>query len=118
MNHDRLNSSPDDAITDAAAHWCMRLHAEDCSVAERGGSVTRMVAHPPPAPLSRPRPIIRMRTLQGRIMAEHARAGPQKSSPGLHFPLALGQQLPIQDARNPVCDEGNLPSSPQHPWTP
>ncbi|MDR9753641.1 FecR family protein [Pseudomonas sp. SZMC_28357] len=24
-----------DAITDAAAHWCMRLHAEDCTEAER-----------------------------------------------------------------------------------
>lgn len=24
-----------DAITDAAAHWCMRLHASDCSSAER-----------------------------------------------------------------------------------
>ena len=35
MNQDRRNPSPDDAITDAAAHWCMRLHAEDCTVAER-----------------------------------------------------------------------------------
>jgi transmembrane sensor len=35
MNQDRLNPSEDDAITDAAAHWCMRLHADDCSAAER-----------------------------------------------------------------------------------
>jgi len=33
MNHDRLN--PDDALADAAAHWCMRVHAEDCTPAER-----------------------------------------------------------------------------------
>ena len=33
MNHDRFN--PDDALADAAAHWCMRLHAEDCTQAER-----------------------------------------------------------------------------------
>ncbi|MDZ3992357.1 FecR family protein [Pseudomonas sp. Teo4] len=35
MNQDPLNSAPDDAITDAAAHWCMRLHADDCTPAER-----------------------------------------------------------------------------------
>ncbi|CAG8863660.1 hypothetical protein PS627_00598 [Pseudomonas fluorescens] len=35
MNQDRLPESEDDAITDAAAHWCMRLHAEDCSQADR-----------------------------------------------------------------------------------
>ncbi|QXH49265.1 FecR family protein [Pseudomonas fakonensis] len=35
MNQDRLTPSEDDAITDAAAHWCMRLHAEDCTAAER-----------------------------------------------------------------------------------
>ncbi|QCI12813.1 FecR family protein [Pseudomonas putida] len=35
MNHDRLNANPDDAMTDAAAHWCMRLHADDCTAAER-----------------------------------------------------------------------------------
>ncbi|MGW7771562.1 FecR family protein [Pseudomonas machongensis] len=35
MNQDRLTPLDDDAITDAAAHWCMRLHAEDCSAAER-----------------------------------------------------------------------------------
>ncbi|WP_031325387.1 FecR/PupR family sigma factor regulator, partial [Pseudomonas taiwanensis] len=46
MNHDRLNSSPDDAITDAAAHWCMRLHAEDCSVAEREAFARWLAADP------------------------------------------------------------------------
>lgn len=35
MNQDRPTAADDDAITDAAAHWCMRLHAEDCSEAER-----------------------------------------------------------------------------------
>lgn len=35
MNHDRLTPTEEDAITDAAAHWCMRLHAEDCTAAER-----------------------------------------------------------------------------------
>ncbi|MFB1633236.1 FecR domain-containing protein [Pseudomonas sp. AP-1] len=35
MNHDPLTPAPDDAITDAAAHWCMRLHADDCTAAER-----------------------------------------------------------------------------------
>ena len=34
MNQDRLSPNPDDAITEAAAHWCMRLHADDCTVAE------------------------------------------------------------------------------------
>ena len=37
MNQDRLKPTPDDAITDAAAHWCMRLHAEDLSEEERAG---------------------------------------------------------------------------------
>ncbi|MGE8171020.1 FecR family protein [Pseudomonas putida] len=35
MNQDRLDPSPDDDLTDAAAHWCMRLHADDCTAAER-----------------------------------------------------------------------------------
>lgn len=35
MNQDRLTPNQDDAITDAAAHWCMRLHADDCTTAER-----------------------------------------------------------------------------------
>lgn len=35
MNHDRFTPNEEDAITDAAAHWCMRLHADDCTAAER-----------------------------------------------------------------------------------
>ncbi|RCL21753.1 peptide ABC transporter substrate-binding protein [Pseudomonas sp. AFG_SD02_1510_Pfu_092] len=46
MNHDRLNPSPDDAITDAAAHWCMRLHAEDCPAAEREAFARWLAADP------------------------------------------------------------------------
>ncbi|WP_296232093.1 FecR family protein [Pseudomonas sp. UBA4617] len=46
MNHDRHDPSPDDAITDAAAHWCMRLHAEDCSVAEREAFSRWLSANP------------------------------------------------------------------------
>ena len=46
MNHDRLNPSPDDAITDAAAHWCMRLHAEDCTAAEREAFARWQAADP------------------------------------------------------------------------
>lgn len=46
MNHDRLNPNPDDAITDAAAHWCMRLHAEDCTQAEREAFADWLAADP------------------------------------------------------------------------
>lgn len=35
MSHPSLSEAEFDAITDAAAHWCMRLHAEDCTDAER-----------------------------------------------------------------------------------
>ncbi|MDH1101032.1 FecR family protein [Pseudomonas mosselii] len=35
MNQDRHIPSEEDAITDAAAHWCMRLHADDCTAVER-----------------------------------------------------------------------------------
>lgn len=36
MNHDdRLFSDQDSAISDAAAQWCMRLHAEDCTAEDR-----------------------------------------------------------------------------------
>lgn len=35
MTQDILSEAEYDAITDAAAHWCMRLHAVDCSAAER-----------------------------------------------------------------------------------
>ncbi|QXH44792.1 FecR family protein [Pseudomonas xanthosomatis] len=46
MNHDRLIPSEDDAITDAAAHWCMRLHAEDCTAAERAAFSQWLAADP------------------------------------------------------------------------
>ncbi|WP_236198206.1 FecR/PupR family sigma factor regulator, partial [Pseudomonas putida] len=46
MNHDRLNISPDDAITDAAAHWCMRLHADDCTASEREAFARWLAADP------------------------------------------------------------------------
>ncbi|MEN8642259.1 FecR family protein [Pseudomonas sichuanensis] len=46
MNQDRLTPSEDDAITDAAAHWCMRLHAEDCTAAERAAFSQWLAADP------------------------------------------------------------------------
>ena len=35
MSENSLSEAEYDAITDAAAHWCMRLHAGDCTVEER-----------------------------------------------------------------------------------
>ena len=35
MSEKPLSEAEYDAITDAAAHWCMRLHAGDCTAAER-----------------------------------------------------------------------------------
>ncbi|VVM69218.1 hypothetical protein PS662_01707 [Pseudomonas fluorescens] len=35
MTNDPLSQAEYDAITDAAAHWCMRLHASDCTAQER-----------------------------------------------------------------------------------
>ena len=35
MSEHTLSEAEYDAITDAAAHWCMRLHAVDCTDAER-----------------------------------------------------------------------------------
>ena len=35
MTQDTLSEAEYDAITDAAAHWCMRLHAADCTDEER-----------------------------------------------------------------------------------
>ncbi|MHC2144745.1 FecR family protein [Pseudomonas sp. 210_17 TE3656] len=35
MNHTSHSADEYDAITDAAAHWCLRLQAEDCTTAER-----------------------------------------------------------------------------------
>lgn len=46
MNQDRLNPSPDDAITDAAAHWCMRLHADDCTALEHEAFACWLAADP------------------------------------------------------------------------
>ncbi|QHG64602.1 FecR family protein [Pseudomonas putida] len=46
MNQDRLNPSPDEAITDAAAHWCMRLHADDCTQVEREAFARWLAADP------------------------------------------------------------------------
>ena len=46
MNLDRLNPSPDDPITDAAAHWCMRLHADDCTLVEREAFSRWLAADP------------------------------------------------------------------------
>ncbi|MGE7991556.1 FecR family protein [Pseudomonas sp. NPDC089554] len=46
MNHDRHLHNDDDAITDAAAHWCMRLHEDDCSSAEREAFAQWLAADP------------------------------------------------------------------------
>lgn len=46
MNQDRLTSTDADAVTDAAAQWCMRLHAEDCSDAEREAFAQWLAANP------------------------------------------------------------------------
>lgn len=46
MNHNSLIPSQDDAITDAAAHWCMRLHADDCTEAEREAFARWLAANP------------------------------------------------------------------------
>ncbi|MGY2187655.1 fec operon regulator FecR [compost metagenome] len=35
MTDHSLSQAEYDAITDAAAHWCMRLHADDCTAQER-----------------------------------------------------------------------------------
>ncbi|MHC8305666.1 FecR family protein [Pseudomonas sp. PB3P13] len=35
MTDNSLSQAQTDAITDAAAHWCMRLHASDCTAQER-----------------------------------------------------------------------------------
>ena len=46
MSEQSLSEAEYDAITDAAAHWCMRLHAEDCSAAERQAFEQWHDAHP------------------------------------------------------------------------
>lgn len=46
MNQTSLSAAELDAITDAAAHWCMRLHAEDCSEQERAACAQWRAADP------------------------------------------------------------------------
>jgi len=46
MTDHSLSQDEYDAITDAAAHWCMRLHAEDCTAQERLAFEQWRSAHP------------------------------------------------------------------------
>ncbi|NUT78906.1 FecR family protein [Pseudomonas sp. C1C7] len=46
MTDHSLSQAEYDAITDAAAHWCMRLHAEDCTPQERLAFEQWLDAHP------------------------------------------------------------------------
>lgn len=46
MTQDTLSEAEYDAITDAAAHWCMRLHAVDCTDQERRDFEQWHDAHP------------------------------------------------------------------------
>ncbi|MBA1228498.1 FecR family protein [Pseudomonas viridiflava] len=46
MNEPSLSEAQYDQITDAAAHWCMRLHADDCSPAEKKQFDHWLKAHP------------------------------------------------------------------------
>ncbi|CAM2776839.1 FecR family protein [Pseudomonas gessardii] len=46
MTEQPLSEADYDAITDAAAHWCMRLHAFDCTAAERQAFEQWHDAHP------------------------------------------------------------------------
>ncbi|UVL63445.1 FecR family protein [Pseudomonas sp. B21-032] len=46
MNHTSLSDAEHDAITDAAAQWCLRLQAEDCTAAERRAFEQWLKAHP------------------------------------------------------------------------
>lgn len=46
MTEHALSEAEYDAITDAAAHWCMRLHANDCSAEERLAFEQWHEAHP------------------------------------------------------------------------
>lgn len=46
MTEQLLSEAEYDAVTDAAAHWCMRLHAFDCTVAERQAFEQWHDAHP------------------------------------------------------------------------
>ncbi|KPY82831.1 FecR family protein [Pseudomonas syringae group genomosp. 7] len=46
MSDPLFSKAEHDAITDAAAHWCMRLHAEDCTAAERKAFEQWLNTHP------------------------------------------------------------------------
>ena len=46
MSHPIFSEAEYDAITDAAAHWCMRLHASDCTAQERLAFEQWLNAHP------------------------------------------------------------------------
>ncbi|MGF6203382.1 FecR family protein [Pseudomonas laurylsulfatiphila] len=46
MTEHTLSEADYDAITDAAAHWCMRLHANDCTEQERQAFEQWRDAHP------------------------------------------------------------------------
>ncbi|VVM94183.1 FecR family protein [Pseudomonas fluorescens] len=46
MTEHTLSEAEYDAITDAAAHWCMRLHANDCTEQERQAFEQWRNAHP------------------------------------------------------------------------
>ncbi|MEX3776250.1 FecR domain-containing protein [Pseudomonas sp. MYb118] len=46
MTDSPLSEAEYDAITDAAAHWCMRLHASDCTEQERQAFEQWRDAHP------------------------------------------------------------------------
>ncbi|EJM71213.1 FecR family protein [Pseudomonas sp. GM55] len=46
MTEHTLSEAEYDAITDAAAHWCMRLHANDCTEQERQAFEQWRDAHP------------------------------------------------------------------------
>jgi transmembrane sensor len=46
MTQNTLSEAEYDAITDAAAHWCMRLHAVDCTAEERLAFEQWRDAHP------------------------------------------------------------------------
>jgi len=46
MNHTSHSADEHDAITDAAAHWCLRLQSEDCTALERQAFERWLAADP------------------------------------------------------------------------
>ncbi|WP_349969384.1 FecR family protein [Pseudomonas caspiana] len=46
MSDPILSEAEYDAVTDAAAHWCMRMHASDCTAEEREAFELWLDAHP------------------------------------------------------------------------